>query len=235
MPWAVRMYTEKFRELMGENHEAVYNKDDIEAMLGAGEKAFEEKRDKAASIGDYVHQFAEEYMKDLNAKKAYDRMLDALGQPSEDEKPKIDAGVVGLQKWLEENKIQILSAENILYSVEHEYVGKYDAITIKDGKKYLTDYKTSNGIYNEYYYQTAAYLHAWEEEYGEQLDGVMIIGIVKEDKEDKEGNIVKQAGQIIHEIRSREDVLKDFEAFKGLLMVKNREKELQKDYYNNNK
>jgi hypothetical protein len=235
MPWATRMYTEKVVELLGEDETVKYSYQEITSMLSVGEVAHTEKKEAAATVGDYVHKFAEEYSKDKDAKAAYERTVAELGDPSEENKKKIDVGVVGLVDWLKKEKVEIESAESLVYSKEYDYVGTYDAIVVHNGKRYLTDYKTSGGIYNEHYYQSAAYLKAYEEETGDTLDGVLIVAIVKEDKEDKDGNIIKTAGQIIPEFRERDVVDKDHAAFKGLVALKEREKELQREYYQKTK
>lgn len=233
MGWAVEQYTKRVKTLMGES--ANFTADDVLSMLKVGEKTHSEKKEKAASIGDYVHKFAEEYCKDKNPKKAHDRMISELGVPESDMLENINHGCTGFTKWITDNKVEILESEQIAYSLEHDYVGKFDAILKIDGKVYLTDYKTSNGVYNEHYYQISAYTKAVEEERGKEFDGALIVAIVKENKEDKDGNIVKKAGDIIPEFRSRDEVDKDFEAFKGMTQLKIREKELQAEWRAKNK
>lgn len=233
MGWAVRMYTERVNVLMGDG--VNFTSDDVLSMLKMGEQSHTEKKEKAATIGDYVHQFCEEYSKNKNPKKAHDRMIANLGTPSVDMLEKINAGVQGFINWVKENKVEIIESEQITYSMENDFIGKFDAILSIDGKKYLTDYKTSNGIYNEHYYQISAYLNSVEEERQEKFDGALIIAIVKEDKEDKDGNIVKKAGDIITEFRTRDEVEKDYKAFTGLIQLKIREKELQSEWRSKNK
>lgn len=222
MIWATRLYTETVKEKMGEN--TTFTADDLIAMLEAGEGAYKEKKEQAAGVGDYVHEFAEEYSKDKDKRQAYDRMLANLGNPPENILEQINYGCTGFIKWLEGIGANITSAEQIVYSRKHGFVGRYDAIMDIDGKKYLTDYKTSKNIYAEYYYQTSAYLHAWEEEHGEKLDGVLIVAIVKEDVTDKMGNVVKKAGDVITEMRSRSECVSDYKAFKALIDIKERQK-----------
>lgn len=221
MIWATRLYTATVKEKMGEG--TSFTIDDLNAMLEAGEGAYKEKKEQAAGIGDYVHEFAEEYSKDKDERKAYERMVANLGTPPSDMVTQINHGCTGFIKWLEKTGANILSAERLVYSRKFGFVGTYDAIIEIDGKKYLADYKTSKNIYSEYYYQTSAYMHAWEEENGEKLDGCLIVAIVKEDVEYK-GHITKYAGDVITEIRSRADCVSDYKAFKGLIDVKMRQK-----------
>ena len=234
MGWAVRQYTERVNSLMSDG--VNFTADDVLSMLKVGEGAHTERKEFAAGIGDYVHQFCEEYAKDTNAEKAHDRMVAELGKPSEEMAEKINNGVQGFVKWIEKEKIKIIEAEQITYSMQNDFIGKFDAIMeTPDKERYLADYKTSNGIYNEHYYQLSAYLKAKEEETGEKFDGAMIIAIAKEDKEDKDGNIIKKAGEITVEMRTRMDLVKDFKAFKGLIDLKIREKELQAEWRIKNK
>lgn len=221
MIWATRLYTSTVKELMGDGQS--FTQDDVNSMLEQGEGAYKEMKEQAAGIGDYVHEFALEYSKDKDEKKAYDRVLEVLGTPPENMLTQINHGCVGFVKWLGETKAEILSAEEIVYSRKHGFVGRYDAIIEIDGKRYLADYKTSKNIYAEYYYQTSAYLGAYEEEHGEQLDGALIVAIIKEDVEYK-GHITKKAGDVIMEIRGRSDCVSDYKAFKALIDIKERQK-----------
>ena len=220
--WATRLYTEKVQELMADG--TAFTRDDLESMLEAGQKAHKEEKEKAAGIGDYVHEFAEQYSIDKQEFHAFDRVVAKLGTPPDDQLEQIKNGCVGFVEWLKKTGAEILSAEQVVYSRKHKYVGTYDAIMVIDGKKYLTDYKTSKNIYSEYYYQTSAYLHAWEEENGEKLDGVLIVGITKEDIHDKNGILRKKAGEIFTETRPRSECISDFKAFKALIDIKNRQK-----------
>ena len=139
--WATRLYTAKIKELMGDDKS--FTEVDIYSMIALAESAHKEAKEKAASIGDYVHKFADEYSKDINEKEAYDRTTDKLGQPSTSMVKQIQTGCVGFINWLKKEKIKILSAEQIVYSRKTGVVGTYDAITEKDRKRYLTDWKTS--------------------------------------------------------------------------------------------
>lgn len=231
--WAIGEYTKKMYDLLPLNEDGMtFLNTDIIKCLEQSETAWSEKRDTAATIGDYIHTFAEEYMTDLNKDGAYQRTIGKLGEPLEDDLPKIQTGIDALIKWLEDENIEIIKAEKIIYSRKYGYTGRFDAIAIKDGKHYLIDYKTGSGIYNEHYYQTSAYLKAFEEENPDyKLEGVIIVNIIKEDKEDKDGIVIKNAGDIIAEYRSRSDLVKDYKVFKALMDIKKRESELQKEYY----
>ena len=135
MIWATRLYTKTVKELMGEPREdSMFSKDDVESMLQSGELAYTEAKEKAAGIGDYVHEFAEQYSIDKNEERAYDRTIEKLGEPTEEMKVAIDHGCTGFINWLKETKATIVSAEQIVYSRKLGFVGRYDAIIEIDGK-----------------------------------------------------------------------------------------------------
>jgi hypothetical protein len=233
IPWALGKMEEKALELAGNDPTAVITVQELQSILSVAKNAPEEAKLRAAGIGDYVHLFAEEYSKDRSEAGAYDRMMTTMGAPTPEDKKKIDAGVTGLVKFLYDEKIEILEAEQIIYSRDYGFTGMFDAIVQWKGKRYLVDYKTSNGVYNEHYFQAAAYLKAYEEEEGRgpKFDGALIISIVKEDKLSKSGEITKRAGQIIPVFRTRGDLLQDYIVFKSLVPIKERLKVLDAEYF----
>ena len=229
--WATRLYTKTVAKIMGDG--VSFTVDDVLSMLAIGEVAHKEEKEKAAGIGDYVHEFAEQYSKDQKEKEAYDRTIEELGEPSTDMVKQIQTGCVGLLKWIKEQKLKFISAEKIIYSRKNEFVGRYDAIVKIGKKKYLLDWKTSKAIYSPYLYQSSSYFKAHEEEPPkDKLDGVIVVGVAKEDILDRDGNLIRKAGSVVSVIRTRADVLKDYVAFKSLVVLKNREKEVAKQLGN---
>ena len=225
--WATRLYTARVKELMREDKS--FTADDILSMLALGESAHKEKKEQAANIGDYVHKFAEEYSKDQNQKKAYDRMKEELGDIPTDMLVQVQTSCVALLDWLKKEKVKILSSEKIVYSRKVGFVGTYDAIVEIDKKKYLLDWKTAKGVYSSHIYQSSAYFNAHEEENSkDKLDGVMIVSIAKEDIFDRDKNLIRKAGTVISVKRTRADVLKDYVAFKSLVVLRSREQEVSK-------
>ena len=229
--WATKLFTAKIKELMGEG--VSFTPTDINSMLAVGEVAHREKKEEAASIGDYVHEFAEQYSKDRKEKEAYERMKEELGDVPTGMLAPVQTGCVGFIGWLKREKVKILSAEKIVYSRKIGFVGTYDAIVEINKKKYLADYKTAKSMYSEYIYQGSAYFKAYEEENPKiKLDGVMVIGITKEDITDRSGYIIKKAGEVNSIIRTRAEVLKDYVAFKSLTVLKKRQEEVNKQLNN---
>ncbi len=73
--------------------------------------------------------------------------------------------------WFENNDVEIVDVERIIYSRQYDYCGKFDAILRINGKLTLIDFKTSNpsrefleGIYPENFAQLGGYDVAYTED-----------------------------------------------------------------------
>ena len=110
-----------------------------------------EKLQEAATSGTKIHDWCEQYVKG--------------NKPPMPEEDDVLIGVNAFLDWVKENKVKFVSAERLLYSMEHDYCGSADAVARLNGKKdlYLIDYKTSGGLYNDVMMQTAAYSKVHEE------------------------------------------------------------------------
>jgi len=155
---------------------------------------------KAADIGTAIHEWIEYWIKGENPEL-----------PSEE---KIVNGVTAFLKWQKEHKAKFTDSERLIYSMKHKYCGTLDAIAKIGKEKVIIDFKSSNGFYNEYRYQLAAYWNAVEE-MGEKIDYGMIIRFGKE------------TGEFENYIITKKEYIKDRRAFLGALAIKNRQAELK--------
>lgn len=126
----------------------------------------EEKKKAAADIGSLVHDWVEKYIKDEN--------------PEMPEVKEAQIGVNAFLDWVNANNVKFISSERVVYSKKHDYIGKMDIEAKVNGKLCLIDIKTSNGLYNTYSMQTAAYVKADEEESGRIYKGRWLIRLAKE-------------------------------------------------------
>lgn len=164
IPWAVKTTVEYIRKNLNQ-----LQNDPSELLKAAREEA-NRQRDLAAEIGHAIHKWIEQHIKGEN--------------PEMPEDDKVLMGVNSFLDWAEQNKVNFIHSEKVVYSKEHGFVGTLDIIAEIDGKKYLLDIKTGNGIYGEVKLQTAAYLMAYLEETGEMLDGRYVLRISKETEEE---------------------------------------------------
>lgn len=198
MHWAVKLAVNHLRERFHkriDEGELLVEADFVEAsrqhrMVAA----------KAASTGTIVHEYAEQY---------------ALGNnPKMPEERSARNGAVAFLNWVEQSGMVLRNPEQLVYSKAHDYAGIADAEATQSDKLYLIDFKTSSGIYNEYRYQVAAYLHALIEMNGGGYDGYWIL------------RFDKGTGGFTPLFVSLEDSKADFAAFLGALAVKRCEDQL---------
>ena len=93
-------------------------------------------------------------------------------------------GVTSFLEWEKAHKVKYLWAEKIVYSQEHDYIGRADFGAMVDGLKCLCDLKSGNGLYNEVLLQTAAYAMADTEESKFKYDGRWAIRVAKETEQE---------------------------------------------------
>jgi hypothetical protein len=164
IPWAVKTTVEYIRK----NLDQLQN-DPSELLKSAKEEANRQK-DIAAEIGHAIHKWIEQHIKNEN--------------PEMPEDEKVLQGVINFIDWVNDNKIEFIHSEKVVYSRTHGFIGTLDIVITINGKLYMLDIKTGNGIYSEVKAQTAAYLMAEQEESGTEYAGRYVLRISKETEED---------------------------------------------------
>lgn len=131
-------------------------------------KNSDEIRDAAGRRGSAVHQLTEDYDNGLEC-----HLLGENGQPkySLEEWGMFEKYVDFSQTLQPDNQL----IEQQILSPQLGFAGTIDRVCVINGKKYLLDIKTSNGIYNSYWLQLAAYEQALIRESGILCDGVAIL------------------------------------------------------------
>lgn len=241
IPWAVGLTGAFLRKYLEEAAANNFTKEELYSVIDEALVQHTVKKEAAADIGSRTHDLAQKIgealrdnksleiealqnlndkLEELNKKKEF-FSSDNAPLTEEEEKEldiltKVSNGVQAFINWVVDHNVKFLECERMVYSRKHKFVGITDAIIELNGKKYLIDYKTSKGVYNEMKYQLAGYTIAYEEETGEKLDGQMIIHFNKETGECK-----------VHEISNKDNNLNK-KTFLHLVAVKNREKELSK-------
>ena len=173
-----------------------------EATICSAVNQYNEKRDSAADTGSKIHEWIEQYLDSGNKEIPEDQQ--------------VAQGVIAFLDWIDKNDIKFEHSEKIVYSKKHQYVGRFDAIANINGTRYLIDFKSSKGVYNDFRYQLSAYLEAWNEEYNDNITKRMIVKLGKDTAEFETIELPE------------EDHQKDFECFISLLTLKKRDKELYK-------
>lgn len=97
-----------------------------------------------------------EQLTEIEVKKEFNNLVEALSQ---------------FIDWHEKHDVEVVALERLVFSLDHRYAGRFDAILKIDGKTYLVDFKTNNptadypnGIYPEMFCQIGGYDVAWTQE-----------------------------------------------------------------------
>jgi hypothetical protein len=118
--------------------------------------ALYDKRDEAAEAGTLAHSLVEAYINGLPAP-------DLAAYPVEIAK-QAQQGFENYIHWQEDNRIKVIRQEEELVSEQYLFGGCPDAVGEDSrGRLAILDWKTSNGVYQDYLIQIAAYYHLWEE------------------------------------------------------------------------
>jgi hypothetical protein len=120
-------------------------------------KEYKNKKEVAADIGSEIHDWIEKYIRYILKEDGYD-------EPKIPKKKEIKIGISAFLDWINENHVEFISTERVIYSREHQFMGKMDIEAKVNGLYALVDIKTGNGIYNSVKMQTAAYAKADLEE-----------------------------------------------------------------------
>jgi hypothetical protein len=178
IPWAVNTTIDFLRDHLDLLKAGKMTGDQI---LRLAKSAAQDQKEEAANIGSAIHEWCEKY---INHK--IDKKNEFPDMPEDD---RIKVGALAFVDWEKEHKVKFLWSEKVVFSKKFGYVGTADIGVEIEGKKYLVDIKTGNGLYPEVRLQTEAYLSALEEESGEVYSGRWALRISKETKKEYDDRI----------------------------------------------
>jgi hypothetical protein len=174
----------------------------LEQVWAQAKRAHRQLKEEAADIGHEAHQTIEMYLRS------------GFILPPEDTPP--GRCVSAALLWMEEHSYRNVEIERRIYSRKYRYSGTLDYLAYVDGELALVDWKSSNGVWPEYWLQTAAYQAAYEEETGTRIQCRHIIKLGKND-----GTFE------VYTRRSVKDYKKDLQAFLSALRLTRRLEELK--------
>lgn len=207
--WAIGLANEFLVDYVAGSPSGRFTAEELLPVIDEAMKRHSVVKEKAASNGSMVHDWAERFA----AAKIAGEDIPPVPEKCPEE---VANGIIAFLDWFNGHDIEFLEAERLVYSRKHGYVGITDAVAIVDGHRYILDYKTSKGVYDEYHFQLAAYRAAYEEEMGGELEGALIVHFGKDTGE-------------FHVVRSpEEDREKNIGAFLACLAIKKRLGEMAK-------
>lgn len=149
--------------------------------------------DDASNIGHIAHTWLEYYIKAILAGFTQEVESKLANLPKEERAANCVRAALA---WMEVHSIKWIETERKIYSLKYGYAGTMDGLalvsscsdptccvdTFKD-RLSIIDWKSSNYLYIEYLYQTAAYESAYEEEFEVDVIDRWIIRLGKDEGE----------------------------------------------------
>lgn len=174
----------------------------LASIIEAAAQAPDQVKEAAADVGTRAHAYFDKVVK---------------GEPFKVEEVEADirTPVAAFLDWLKTSGIQMVMGDTKVASLKDKFGGSLDALGWKDGSYILLDWKTSNGIYDEYALQVAAYAQAFEETFGVRISEAHIVrfGKTTPDFEHKRlANLTVSYGAFDH-ASQLQSMLKDFPHF----------------------
>lgn len=178
------------------------------------------KKEEAAGIGTLVHAVIEAHIKHKLEIPGYEN------PPEMPVSPVMQNAYGAFLEWEKEHEVKYLYSEKKICHPKWGYAGTLDFEAVIDGELCIGDLKTSNGLYDEFRLQTAAYLEARKAETHQNYKARWCVRVGKETKKDKNGN---EMVEFEAKKYPKEDQKPDFQAFTAALTLYRRIKELKKN------
>jgi ATP-dependent exoDNAse (exonuclease V) beta subunit len=139
-------------------------------------KFCDEKSEKGKLIGNQIHEAIENYIANNKV------------EVSTEYAEEVTNALKGFMLFRKEHpEFNLEWSEEMLTSTKHGYNGTMDCRASKDGRVIVFDWKTGEAkkkdiptIYDEYKYQVSAYVKAYNEIHGEDVDLAMIVCFAKD-------------------------------------------------------
>ena len=176
LQWASNCAVDFVREHLSEMYDPT-NAHKAEDILTQASKAYTVKRDTAADAGTQCHHAIQMYIAGMDPYPSLQ---------CEEAKN----GFQAFLSWEEKNHVEWLESEVEVFSVEHGYAGRFDAIARINGHVYLIDFKTSKGVWDEQKWQVCAYRQAYNEGLAEGQPSIENLAILHLNKETAEPTFV---------------------------------------------
>src|SRR3990167_364924 len=170
--WGHAVNSKVVVEIDGERNEAV-RLSVLESGLEVAKSAGNKKKEAAGEHGTDAHALMEKWIKMCIKENAGKPLYPLDGKVSP---------IEALFKWANEKVDHFLFSERQMYDKELFIAGTADFAYIgKDSKKYMSDFKTSSGIYGiDYSLQVAAYRMLAEGEGDTPYDGATVVRMGKD-------------------------------------------------------
>lgn len=138
-------------------------------------------RDKAADVGTITHLLIMGHLthKDIVLTEYAQQDIDTANNC-----------MMSYLEWEKAHKVEPILVETPLSSDKYGYGGTPDCLAMVNGELELIDFKTSNGIWNDYFYQLAAYRQLCIEHGHKELNRARILRFGKDSNSGFEDRLI---------------------------------------------
>jgi len=160
---------------------------------------------KAGKEGTQVHEAAEALVKGEEV-----NWLDEYGQAKYNEL--VWDMILKFADFWKQEKPELISTEDFVYSDEHQYAGTADLVVKMHGETWLLDIKTSNTLHKTFELQLSAYAKALEELKGIKIDKMGVVWLKASTRSaSNKKDIMQGKGW---QVKVVDDIDENFELFK---------------------
>lgn len=185
----------------GDNLHA-YSKEHLLPIVKSASEAWQRRKQQGADIGSIVHDAIEQYITGTPFEITIERYRgDLKFDTPEEEKDWLEkaageivqanAALSQFIQWWDQNKPELLRAEDLVYSRKNQFCGTYDAYLNIAGRRVRADWKTSNassssqaaapqGVYYDFFVQLGGYEAAAQEMGEEPSDDLLVVSARKD-------------------------------------------------------
>ncbi len=155
IPWAKKealaIVKAELCKRLADDNETIIDAEWIDRVFVLGLARPDKIKDDAADLGTLVHQYIDQIIQ---------------GKMPPDLTPEMEPAITAFINWWKESNIELVMGDTKVASLIHNYGGSLDALGRQNGEYVILDWKTSNGVYDEYALQVSAYWKAFAETYG---------------------------------------------------------------------
>jgi hypothetical protein len=211
MIWATGAMHDRILEML-DTMPSPIDKKFVVGIVDAAKDNYNKVKKEAADIGSLSHRVLEQVLKHragMAPAPTLPLRADSLLAPglTADMVDKANNCVKAGIEFFDKHEIEVVQAEAPRWSPTYGYIGTGDLIAKLNGVLSVLDFKTGKRPYPEYFLQTAAYQHAYQEEFpGQAIQARWIVNVGRD-------------GELQTESRTNESFESDFRAFLALLRV----------------
>lgn len=138
--WAAGAACDYIIEKVGTDGDGI-TKEMLFSHIESARKSFRTVSRKALDAGSRIHEAIEVYLK--TGKEPYTK------------DDQVVSGFLAFLEWKDAHKVEPIALEETVYG--YDFAGTLDFYGMFDGKRYVIDWKSSKGVYDEMRYQVAGY------------------------------------------------------------------------------